>query len=296
VRAPATVLYAFCRQADDAIDLGDDPAAALTGLRARLDAIYAGAPLAGDAAFAEVVSAYEIPRTLPEALIDGMAWDAAGRRYATLEELLDYAARVAGAVGVMMALLMGVRDERGLARAADLGVAMQLTNIARDVGEDAAAGRLFLPLDWLAAAGIDAAEFLAAPRFTPALGGVVARLLAQADELYARARAGIAVLPAACRPGIAAARRIYAAIGREVVAAGYDSVSMRARVGGRAKLGLAAAALTDLFAGAADCPALPANAYLITAAAREVVPEVRGYAKLLVIFERLERAQREAAA
>jgi phytoene synthase len=296
VRAPATVLYAFCRQADDAIDLGHDPAAALVHLRARLDAIYAGAPRAGDAAFAEVVDAFEIPRTLPEALIDGMAWDAAGRRYATLDELLDYAARVAGAVGVMMALLMGVRDAAALARAADLGVAMQLTNIARDVGEDAAAGRLFLPLDWLTEAGIDVSAFLAAPRFTPALGGVIARLLAQADELYARARAGILVLPAACRPGIAAARRIYAAIGREVAVAGYDSVSRRARVGGKAKLALAAAALTDLFATAIDAPALPANQYLVTAAAREIIPEVRGYAKLLVIFERLERAQREAAA
>jgi phytoene synthase len=296
VRAPATILYAFCREADDAIDLGEDPVAALERLRARLDATYEGAALPGDAAFAEIVDAFELPRALLDALIDGMAWDASGRRYETFEQLLDYAARVAGAVGVMMALLMGVRDAAALARASDLGVAMQLTNIARDVGEDARAGRLFLPMDWLDEAGVDVAGFLAAPVFTPALGVVIARLLGQADVLYARARAGIAVLPLACRPGISAARRIYAAIGGEVAAAGFDSVSVRARVGGRAKLALAGVALGDMFGGAVPAPALAANQFLVAAAAREVVVPVRGYAGVLLIFERLERAQREAAA
>ena len=105
----------------------------------------------------------------------------------SLEALHGYAARVAGTVGVMMTLLMGVRDAAALARACDLGVAMQLTNIARDVGEDARAGRLYLPLDWLDEAGVDRDRFLAAPAPSPALARVVARLLAEADRLYARA-------------------------------------------------------------------------------------------------------------
>jgi phytoene synthase len=123
VRAPATALYAFCRVADDAVDLGDDPVAALAELSARLNAAYAGHPedSAIDRAFAETVAAYHIPQALPAALIEGLAWDAQGRRYENFASLLDYAARVAGAVGVMMAVVMGVRDAASLARAADLG-------------------------------------------------------------------------------------------------------------------------------------------------------------------------------
>jgi phytoene synthase len=295
VRAPATALYAFCRVADDAIDLGDDPAAALQSLKARLDAAYAGMPEPNpvDRAFAATVKTFSIPKTLPAALIEGLAWDAAGRRYATYAELLDYAARVAGAVGVMMAVVMGVRDSTSLARAADLGVAMQLSNIARDVGEDARAGRVFLPLDWLREAGIDPPALLKAPAFTPALGGVVRRLLNEADTLYARAEAGIARLPLDCRLGIAAARRIYAAIGTEVAQAGYDSVSQRARVAGRRKIALAGLAVKDaaLPAAGLDSPALSANQFLLREAVLEPVVAPKAIVKLLTLFERLERAQ-----
>ena len=144
VRAPATALYAFCRVADDAIDLSEQPAQALDGLRQRLDAVYAGTPQAivADRALARVVERFAIPRSLPDALLEGFAWDAEGRRYESLEAVHDYAARVAGAVGAMMALVMETREPRALARACELGVAMQLTNIARDVGEDARKGRL----------------------------------------------------------------------------------------------------------------------------------------------------------
>ncbi len=244
VAEPATALYAFCRVADDAVDIAGGGAAAVAALQARLEAICAGrpAPLAPDRAFAAVVARHGIPRALPAALIEGLAWDAAGRRYATLEELDAYAARVAGTVGAMMAILMGVRSTEAIARASDLGTAMQLTNIARDVGEDARAGRIYLPLDWLAEAGIGPQDLLAAPRFTPALGSVVARLLARADVLYQRAEAGIALLPPDCRPGIAAARLIYAEIGRAVERRGGDSVSARAVVPGRRKLVLLARA------------------------------------------------------
>ena len=103
----------------------------------------------------------------------------------------------------MMALLMGARAPHLLARACDLGVAMQLTNIARDVGEDARAGRLYLPLAWLREAGIDPDAWLTRPAFTPALGDVVRRLLQQADVLYARAGAGIAAFRSPAGPAFA---------------------------------------------------------------------------------------------
>jgi phytoene synthase len=299
VRDSATALYAFCRVADDAIDLGDDSRAAVVLLNARLAAAYAGAPedSAIDRAFAAAVTAHGIPRALPAALIEGLAWDSEGRRYESFEALLDYAARVAGAVGVMMALVMGVRDKESLARAADLGTAMQLTNIARDVGEDAMAGRFFLPGDWCEEAGVDVAGFLARPVFSVALGRVVKRLLDEAEVLYARAESGIARLPLKCRTGIAAARRIYAAIGHDVAAHGYDSVTRRARVAGRRKVLLAGQALGDavlLSAGAVQ-PALAANAFLLEGAVFEPVGETRALIKLLNMFERLERSQRAAA-
>ena len=147
VRDPSLALYAFCRLADDAVDLQQEKAAAVLRLQDRLERIYDGRPdnAAADRAFARVVEEFEMPRALPDALLEGLAWDAMGRKYETLSELFDYSARVASAVGVMMCVLMRVRDPHALARACDLGVAMQLTNIARDIGEDALEKRISGP-------------------------------------------------------------------------------------------------------------------------------------------------------
>jgi phytoene synthase len=249
VRDPATALYAFCRLADDAVDLDDDSGNVVDDLLNRLARAYAGSPepCAADRAFAQTVRAFDIPKDLPEALIEGFAWDKHSRRYETINDLKAYAVRVAGTVGTMMALLMGVRDRERLARACDLGVAMQLTNIARDVGEDARAGRLYLPLAWLREAGIDPDAWLAKPEFTPALASVIERVLAVAEELYERSETGIAHLPAECRPGIFAARYLYAGIGHEVARNGHNSVSQRARMPAHRKL----ATLTRISRGTA---------------------------------------------
>jgi phytoene synthase len=143
-----------------------------------------------------------------------------------------------------MALLMGVRDREIAARACDLGLAMQLTNIARDVGEDARRGRLYLPHDWMIEAGLDPAGWLAEPVFDDRLANVVRRLLQCADLLYARAAPGIEKLPSGCRPGIRAARSVYAEIGRGVERRGYDSVSSRSIVSPWRKSVLLAEALS----------------------------------------------------
>ena len=281
VRAPATALYAFCRVADDAIDLRD-PALpvgeVLAQLHHRLHRIYAGDPLPFDAdrALAPVVERHAIPLPLLGALLDGFAWDAEGRQYETLDDLQHYAARVAGTVGAMMALIMNTRSESALARACELGVAMQLTNIARDVGEDARNSRLYLPRSWLRAEGIDPDAWLVQPVFNDALGRVVARLLAAADALYLRAEHGIAELPRSCRPAIRAARLVYAEIGREVERAGLDSISRRAVVPRQRKLALitqalgAALVLPPPARSSSHAPqALPAVQYLIDEACRE---------------------------
>jgi phytoene synthase len=275
-REPAYALYAFCRLADDAVDLSAGKAAALARLRARLDAAYARCPFdhPADRAFADMAWRYAMPRALPEALIEGLAWDAEGRRYADLSGVRAYGARVAGAVGAMMTVLMGPRAPWVLARACDLGVAMQLTNIARDVGEDARAGRLYLPTDWLRAEGIDPDGFLAEPRFTPALGGVVAALLAEAERLYDRAAWGVGGLPRGGRAAIRAARLLYREIGREVARRGFDSVSGRAVVPGATKRRLLAAAVVgwDMPATGRDAPPLPETAWLVDAVADAPLP------------------------
>lgn len=281
VRDPALALYAFCRLADDAVDLQQYKAGAVLRLRDRLDLVYEGRPrnAAPDRAFAAVVAQFDMPRALPEALLEGLAWDASGRRYASLSELHGYSARVASAVGVMMCVLMGVRDRNALARACDLGVAMQLTNIARDVGEDALEDRLYLPTDWLDEAGIDPSVFLANPRPTKAIRAMVKRLVMQANRLYYRSEAGLGALPAGCRPGIYAARFIYAGIGGQLTAMGYDSISARARTGKAQKLGwlgLSAmrASLTSVMPRSAVLYAdpLPEVAYLVDATAAPDAP------------------------
>ena len=240
VRMPAIALYAFCRVADDAIDEHADDPLAMQKLQKRLTAIYDGQPeeFVADRAMAMVAHRYGLPRELPEALLEGFAWDAAGRHYDTLEDLHHYCARVAGSVGAMMAMIMGITNPHALARACELGNAMQLTNIARDVGEDARNGRLYLPRLWMRQVGIDPYTWLTNPQFTPALGDVVGRLLLEADRLYQRGSSGIAALPRDCRSAILAASTIYAEIGRVIAERQMNSIDGRAVVGSTRKLTL----------------------------------------------------------
>lgn len=303
VRDPALALYAFCRLADDAVDEGGG-AAAVASLHDRLDRVYAGRPrnAAADRAFARVVESHALPRTLPEALLEGFDWDAGGRRYDSLGELRAYCARVAATVGAMMSVLMGVRDRDALARACDLGVAMQLTNIARDVGEDAAAGRIYLPLHWLREAGVDPDALLSERRSGAELVPIVRRLLGEASALYARGETGVAALPADCRPGILAARHIYAAIGRRVEAKGDRLLDHRARTTGGEKLALIGLALARSLSfgvmprsAVLHAPPLPEAAFLVEAAAIGPATAVWGDGKagtVMGIFAQLEAQDR----
>lgn len=239
VRDPALALYAFCRLADDEVDEGYNKARAVLSLQERLDRAYAGRPRNApeDRAFAAIVEEFDMPRALPDALLEGLAWDAEERRYDTLSGVVDYSARVASAVGAMMCVLMRVRDANALARACDLGIAMQLTNIARDVGEDARARRLYLPLEWLDEVGMTPEGFFAAPKDTPEVRRMVKRLLSEARRLYIRSEAGIGALPLSSRSGIFAARYIYAGIGQSVKRNGYDSITQRGHTSKAQKLG-----------------------------------------------------------
>jgi phytoene synthase len=296
LRPAVWALYAFCRVADDAVDGEDDGQAAVTHLRRRLVAAYDEAPLDApvDRAFATIIERHQIPFALPAALIEGFEWDVAGRTYEAFSDTCAYGVRVAGTVGVMMSLLMGATDQESLARACDLGVAMQLTNIARDVGEDARLGRLYLPRQWFLEEGLDPDAWLAAPRPCAAIAHMVKRLLQEAEYLYRRAEQGIALLPRNARPAIWSARYIYSEIGREVELAGFDSVTRRAMVSHPRKailLGKAmgAAAVSGAGVGA---PPLAEAAFLVQAAVRPRRIPQRRIENVIEIFERLEQRDR----
>ena len=250
-RESAVMLYAWCRHCDDVVDgqeggfatpdaSPEDAAERLARLEADTLAALRGEPPAvpAFAALAAVARRHALPAGLPLQHLAGFRMDVEGRRYDTIADTLDYAYHVAGVVGVMMAHVMGVRDERVLDRASDLGLAFQLTNIARDIVDDARAGRVYLPTEWLAEADIPPSE-LAEPRHRPALARVAARLLDAAEPYYASASLGIAALPPRAAWAVATAHGVYRRIGVEVRAKGERAWDERVSTGRMRKVGLA---------------------------------------------------------
>lgn len=252
-RDDAAVVYSYCRRVDDAVDevAPELARAAIDSLRRELAGLYgdADAPPPADpvlARFAAICAERRIPRHYPAELIAGMEMDALGARYRSVDDLLAYCYRVAGVVGLMMCHVMGLRDERALTPATHLGIAMQLTNICRDVAEDWRRGRLYLPTELMA----DGEALAAAARGGAALPDAAAAqlasatraLLALADRYYRSAADGLRALPWRCALGVRAARSLYAAIGDRVIAAGCDPRAPRAVVPRWRKLTLVAAA------------------------------------------------------
>jgi phytoene synthase len=254
-RAYAFVVYAWCRHADDAIDqaLPDDQASALEALRQELRRLYAGQRIDDSAigAFASVARQIHLPRDYPEELLAGMRMDIERTIYDTLDQLLEYCYRVAGTVGLMMSHVMGVSTASALHAAARLGIAMQLTNICRDVAEDWQLGRLYLPADLLRGAGLPDLhphrEAKLPDTARDALRPVIQQLLAVADGFYRSADEGFAALPWRCAFAIHAAKRIYSAIGSRLARQGYDVGAGRAVVPlGRKLLAVAAGCAATL--------------------------------------------------
>ena len=269
-RQHARALYGFCRMADDLVDTAKSPQFAVDELAKRLDLIYAGTPGDNptDRAFADVAHRFAIPRAVPDALIEGFAWDAEGKQYQSLSELTEYAVRVAGTVGVMMSLLMGERRPDALARAIDLGVAMQFSNIARDVKDDAEMGRVYLPEAWLVEAGTTTQQVLKNPDCARL---AASRLVDDAERIYDRAAAGIALLPRACRASINAARLLYREIGQQAKRSAHRG---RAVVPTARKLSLVARAIaqTPWLAKPGSAPCLAEGQFLLDAVAQTSPP------------------------
>lgn len=249
MRERAWLLYAWCRACDDLIDGQDhggamalvvDRAERLAAMRAMVDAAFAG-QATGQTAFdclAAVAAECALPRRYAVDLLGGFALDAGDWRPETEEDLLRYCYHVAGAVGCMMAIVMGVGpdDEDVLDRACDLGLAFQLANIARDVTEDAGAGRCYLPRAWLREAGLDGVD-PGARDARPALAMLTARLATMAGRYEASARIGTPALPFRAAWAVLAAAGIYGGIARKVAAEGSRALDRRAGTSGTEKLG-----------------------------------------------------------
>jgi phytoene synthase len=246
VRRDAVVLYAWCRRADDAVDEASSPEAAraeLERLEAELASVGRGEPQSEPLleAFAELVVRRAMPLDYPRELLAGMRMDLEGTHYADFATLDLYCWRVAGVVGLMMCHVMGVATPVALQQAAHLGMAMQLTNICRDVAEDWQRGRLYLPNELLIQYGLGGLDRqLEGPiPSSSALPEAVRALLARADRLYTSGKQGLDALPWRCAVAIAAAAAIYADIGKALAAQGYDPNRGRAHTTSGRKLWLA---------------------------------------------------------
>ena len=248
-RERAWLLYAWCRRCDDIADGQDhghgmtrvaDPHARLASVRAMTEAALAG-EVVGDPAFDAlriVAGECRIPAAWARDLLEGFALDADGWRPAGENDLYQYCYHVAGAVGLMMAAVMGVSpdDDATLDRACDLGLAFQLANIARDIDEDARAGRCYLPGAWLDEVGI-APGALLDPANRPALASLGARLADRAERYEASARGGTPALPFRSAWAVLAAAGIYGDIAREVRARGVGALERRVSTSRADKLG-----------------------------------------------------------
>jgi phytoene synthase len=262
-RERAHLLYAWCRRCDDIADGQDYGGALAKNIGAEDDgaAVERVAEIrtlthrallgehTGDVAFdalGQVASECGLTREMADDVIDGFALDAAGWQPRSEGDLLRYCYHVAGAVGVMMAAVMGVpaHDADTLDRACDLGLAFQLNNIARDISEDDAGGRCYLPDEWLAEADIPPGQLMS-PAFRPQLAMLAARLVDMAEGHEAAARLGAARLAFRHRWAVLAAANIYGAIGREVRRRGGAAWDHRVHTSTLAKLGHVALALVQ---------------------------------------------------
>jgi 15-cis-phytoene synthase len=265
-RERAWLLYSWCRKCDDIADgqdhggtmsFVDNPAERLVFLREMTERALDGQTTDDPAfdALGLVVAECGIPHAWPRDLIQGFAMDAADFSPRTTDDLLTYCYHVAGVVGLMMAVVMGVDadDHATLDRACDLGLAFQLANIARDIGEDADAGRCYIPATWLGKADIPPGEHMKPP-YRAGLGGIGAQLANMAARYEASARIGAQRLPFRARWAVLAAAGIYGDIAREVARRGPAAWNSRVITTKSAKLGWVARALVQSRSSVPDAP------------------------------------------
>lgn len=241
VQMPIATLYLFCRRVDSIADqrvLEVGPERALDEVQSvqrRLDATLTGQPPTDEVLWrrlGEVHERYELDRGPLEELIEGAVWDLEDRPIETRQDLIDYSNLVGGSVGAMMLPFLSTAPHHDSLETAarELGIAMQITNIVRDVGEDIQElDRVYLPSAWMREHDVSRAA-LDAGRCVPGYAGLLERAMSAAETRYQRSAEGIAALPFRTRVGIRAAARMYREILNEVRANGYDNLNRRAYV------------------------------------------------------------------
>ena len=258
-RERAWLLYFWCRTCDDIADGQDhggemsrvvDAQSNIATLRKETDLALAG-KTTGNFAFdglGLVVAETGIPHQYPRDLIAGFALDAVDWRPQTEADLMKYSYHVAGAVGCMMAIILGVdaKDDDTIQRACNLGLAFQLANIARDIAEDEAAGRCYIPADWLCEANMKAGELMQMEN-RKRLAAIGKKLAAMVEAHETSARIGARRLPFRSRWAVLSAAGIYGEIARKVAMLGESAWDRRIAVSKRAKLGWVAKAFFQAF-------------------------------------------------
>jgi phytoene synthase len=245
-------LYAFYRTVDDLVDCRPDGASSdaviheLNRWRARIDASPEhAAPHPILPALRAAINKHAIPRRYFHELLDGVASDLSPRHMRTFEELRHYCYQVAGTVGLVMAYVLGAGSDTALRHACDLGIAMQLTNVLRDVGEDIARGVVYLPADDMSRFGYSA-DRLAERRVDDDFVALMHMQIARARAFYRSGLEGIPLLPRDCQFPILLAARVYGDIMRKIERGGYDVFRQRAHTRLPEKLWLAGTCYRDL--------------------------------------------------
>lgn len=252
-RDDAAVLYAFCRHVDDVADEATDPLIAgedLYDLRLEVLGARERRPVVAETVRILEAGGFGIEPALH--LIDGAQSDLDRVRMGSDEELIRYCYRVAGTVGLMMCAALGVVDPQAHAFAIDLGIGMQLTNISRDVAEDARMGRVYVPVDRLARVGVGPEALLNGSADRVAVGSVVLDLLDLADRYYESAEHGMRFIPWRSRLAIMVASRVYRGIGTVLRRRGGDVFAGRAYTTPLHKTWLVVVAVASFLGGSAS--------------------------------------------
>jgi phytoene synthase len=241
VAQKAARLYMFCRYVDDLVDMSTDPSATGESVNALIRALEHDEPY--DDATADVIDLFkrcDIPRWIPIELLKGVQSDLEPVEVNTEQELLHYCFRVAGTVGLMMCHIMNVADKEARRHAVDLGIAMQLTNIMRDISEDALLGRRYLPIGW--APRISRDELVLPPdvQSEKRIGEAMARLYALSETYYSSGFLGLPYIPLGSRYAIMVAGQTYRRIGRLIRERNFNYWSQRTVVSLVSKIWIAA--------------------------------------------------------
>ncbi|MFA5115298.1 MAG: phytoene/squalene synthase family protein [Candidatus Omnitrophota bacterium] len=228
-------IYAICRLSDEAVDSSAEPGRVhtLERLKEKIDLAYAEDDLSDSLllSFKETIERYAVPKKYFEELISGMYLDLSKNRYQNFQELHEYCYKVAGVIGLTVSRVFGLQDPLAEKHAVSLGIAMQLTNILRDIGEDYRRGRIYLPQDELSSHGVNETD-IASGRLSPNLKALFKFQIERARQYYRGSEAGISMITdRRCRLTASAIKEFYSAILEAIEKNGYDVFSRRASAG-----------------------------------------------------------------